>query len=288
MSAFRYLEPASLAEAINLLAGRDPDVHLMAGGTALVPLVKTGYVQPSVVVGLRRLAGLRTIERRGDELVVGGLVTHTDVAESPVVRAGWPLLAEACRVVGTVRIRNQGTLGGNVAHADPSQDPPPALLVLEATARVAGPDGERRIPMADCFVDIFETSLDPAEILLDLSVPPVPAGSRTAYRKFLPRSQDDYATVAVAALVRMDPDGRVADVRVALGGAGPRPVRATAVEAALDGEVPTPSTIAAAAAEVDAAIDPIDDARGSAAYKRAMARVWVERTLGDLCGVPVA
>jgi carbon-monoxide dehydrogenase medium subunit len=288
MSAFRYAEPSSVADAVALLDGADADVHLLAGGTALVPLIKTGYVAPSLVVGLRRLAGLRTIERRGGELVIGSLASHGEVAESPLVRSGWPLLAEACGVVGTVRIRNQGTLGGNLVHADPSQDPPPALLVLEATARVVGPAGERRIPMADWFVDIFETSLDPAEILIDLTLPPVPAGSRTAYRKFLPRSKDDYATVAVAGLVRTDAAGQVADVRVALGGAGPRPVRATGVEAALAGALPTPSAIAAAAAEVAAAIDPIDDVRGSAAYKRAMARVWVERTLGDLCGVPVA
>jgi len=288
MSGFRYVEPASLSEAIHLIARPDADVHLIAGGTALVPLIKTGYVEPSVVVGLRRLPGLGTIEPRGDELVIGSLVTHSEVAESALIRAGWPLLAEACAVVGTVRIRNQGTLGGNVVHADPNQDPPPALLVLEATARVAGPDGERRFPMAECFVDIFETSLKPAEILLDLTLPPVPSSSRTAYRKFLPRSRDDYATVAVAALLRTDARGRIVDVRVALGGAGHRPVRATAVERALVGRVPSSASLGAAATEVDQAIDPIEDARGTAAYKRAMARVWVERTLGELCGLTVA
>lgn len=288
MKGFRYVEPTQVGDAIDLLATADGEGHLLAGGTALVPLMKTGYVQPSIVIGLRRLPGLRAIERRGKELVIGSLVSHTKIAESAAVRAGWPLLADACGLVGTVRIRNQGTLGGNVVHADPNGDPPPALLVLEAIAHVAGPAGERRIAMADCFVDIFETSLEPAEILLDLSLPPLPPGSRTAYRKVLPRSQDDYATVAVAALVRTDQAGRIDEVRVALGGVGPRPLRATGVERALIGGVPTAGSLAAATAGLDETIDPIDDARGSAAYKRAMARVWVERTLGELCGIPVA
>lgn len=287
MSAFRYVEPTSVADAIELLAAPSGEAHLVAGGTALVPLLKLGYVQPDVVVGMRRLPGLRTIERRADGLAVGGLATHAEVAESAIVQAGWPLLAAACAAVGTIRIRNQGTLGGNVVHADPAQDPPPALLVLEAEARLAGPGGERRLPLSECFVGIFETSLGPAEILLELVVPPLPAGARTAYRKFLPRSQDDYPTVSVASLVRTDADGRVGEARVALAGVAPRPLRARAVEAAIVGRRPSPDAIATAAAELDAEIDPIDYVRGSAAYKRRMARVWVERTLGELCGVAI-
>jgi carbon-monoxide dehydrogenase medium subunit len=288
MSAFRYLEPTRIEDAIGLIADPSAEAHLLAGGTSLVLMVKLGYVQPAVVVGMRRLPGLGAIERRDGALVIGSLVTHAEIAESPVVRAGWPLLADACAAVGTIRIRNQGTLGGNVAHADPNQDPPPALLVLEATARVAGPNGERQVPLGELFVDVFETSLEPGEILLDLTIPAVPAGSRMAYRKFLPRSQDDYATVAVAALVRSDPDDRVVEARVAVAGSGPRPLRATGVEQALLGERPTVGRIAAAASAFDEVADPIDDIRGSATYKRAMARVWIERALGDVCGVPVA
>jgi carbon-monoxide dehydrogenase medium subunit len=288
MSTFRYLEPTRLDEAIDLIGDDAADAHLLAGGTALVPLLKLGYLQPSVVVGMRLLPGLRAIEQRGDALIIGSLVTHTEIAEARVVRASWPLLADACAAVGTVRIRNQATLGGNIVHADPNQDPPPALLVLEASARIAGPAGERRVPLRDVFVDVFETSLERGEILLDVTIPAPPPGSRMAYRKFLPRSQDDYATVAVAALVRMDADGRVAEARIALAGAGPRPVRATGVELAMVGQRPTAEAIAAAATALDQVADPIDDMRGSAAYKRAMARVWVERTLGGLCGVAVA
>ncbi|MGH2406521.1 MAG: FAD binding domain-containing protein [Candidatus Limnocylindrales bacterium] len=288
MSTFRYVEPTRFDEAIDLLGDDAFEAHLLAGGTALVPLLKLGYLQPSVVVGMRRLPGLRAIERRGDELIIGSLVTHTEIAESPVVRAGWPLLADACAAVGTVRIRNQATLGGNIVHADPNQDPPPALLVLEAVARIAGPAGERRVPLRDIFVDVLETSLERGEILLDVTIPAPPPGCRMAYRKFLPRSQDDYATVAIAALLRVDADDRIAEARIALAGAGPRPFRATEVELAMVGQRPTAEAIAAAATALDQVADPIDDVRGSANYKRAMARVWVERTVGALSGVAVA
>ena len=287
MSSFRYVEPATIDDAIAVLAAAGPEGHVVAGGASLVPLLSLGMLQPDVVVGLRRLTSLRSITLEDGWLVVGATATHAEIAESPTVLAGWPLLAEACRVVGTVRIRNQGTLGGNLAHADPSQDPPPALLVLDAVVRICGPDGERRITVNELLVDVFETSLEAGELLLDIRVPQVPAGSRTVYRKFLPRSQDDYATVAVAALVQRGSDGRLEDVRIGLGGVGPRPVRATAVEAALTGVEPDAAAIAAAAATVDDVIDPFDDARGSADYKRAMTRVVVERALGELCEVVV-
>ena len=287
MSSFRYVEPATVDDAIAILTDAGPDGHVVAGGASLVPLLTLGMVQPEVVVGLRRLTALRSITTEDGWLVIGATATHAEIAASPMVTEGWPLLAEACAVVGTIRIRNQGTLGGNLAHADPSQDPPPALLVLDAVVRVAGPGGERHIAVDDLFVDVFETSLQPGDLVLDIRVPPVPAGSRTAYRKFLPRSQDDYATVAVAGLVRRSPDSRLEDVRIGLGGVGPRPVRAGAPETALAGRVPDAGALASAAALVDDAIDPIDDVRGSAAYKRAVARVVVERTLGELCEVEV-
>jgi carbon-monoxide dehydrogenase medium subunit len=287
MSSFRYVEPATVDDAIAILTDAGPDAHVVAGGASLVPLLTLGMVQPEVVVGLRRLTALRSIATEDGWLVIGATATHAEIAASPIVTAGWPLLARACDVVGTVRIRNQGTLGGNLAHADPSQDPPPALLVLDAVVRVAGPDGERRIAIDDLFVDVFETSLAPSELVLDIRVPPIPPGSRTAYRKFLPRSQDDYATVAVAGLARHGPGGRLDDVRIGLGGGGPRPVRARALETALTGVAADAGALAAAAALLDDSIDPIDDVRGSAAYKRAMACVVVERTLGELCEVGV-
>ena len=193
-----------------------------------------------------------------------------------------PALATTFGHVATVRIRNQGTIGGNVAHADPAQDPPPMLIALDAEAVLTSQSGERVVPLDEFFVDYLTTTLQPAEVLTSIRLPPLPAGTCATYEKFLPRTHDDYATVSVAATLRLDADGRCANVRVALGGAAGTPVHARAVEDALRGESPTDQRIADAAALVLDLVDPPDDARGSAAYKRRMARVWTERALRGL------
>ena len=206
-------------------------------------------------------------------VIVDGALTSACLL--PAVLVDWSSIA-------TIRIRNQATIGGNLAHADPSQDPPPLLMALDAAIEIAGPAGARRVvPMADFFVDFFETVLEPGEVILGVRVPTAEAGARTVYRKFMPRSADDYATVSVASTLRLDPDGRVAAARIALGGVGPRPVRARAVEEALVGELPGDARLRDAAELVRDAIDPLDDVRGSARYKRDMAAVWVRRAVAE-------
>jgi len=184
--------------------------------------------------------------------------------------------------VATIRIRNQGTIGGNLAHADPAQDPPPMLIALNAQIVLTNKAGERIIPLEEFFVDYLTTTLQPGEVLTRIQLPPVAKGTRATYQKFLPRTHDDYATVSVAATLRVDADGRCADVRVALGGVAGVPVHARAVEDALRGEDLTDRRIADASALVLDLVDPPDDARGSASYKRRMARVWTERALKNL------
>src|SRR5260221_12050389 len=182
--------------------------------------------------------------------------------------------------IATVRIRHQATVGGNLAHADPAQDPPPTLIAFGATVTVAGPGGARRdVAVEELFVDHLTTSLLEGEIIVGVRIPPVAAGTRATYLKFLPRSQDDYATVSVAAALRIDGDGRIASPRVALGAGGPTPGRARAVEDAIAGQRPSAGLFANAAALVRDAIAPLDDVRGSAAYKRDMAVVWTRRAL---------
>lgn len=283
MDPFDYRPARTVAEALDLLARHGEDAHLMAGGTALVLLMKQGLVRPKVVIGLRGVAELRGIAREADgALRINALVTHREAQTSPEVRAHCAALAEAFAKVATVRIRNQGTVGGNLAHADPAQDPPPMLMALDAEAIVVGKSAERSVPLERFFVDYFETALAPGELLSGVRVPPLPSGTRATYVKFLPRTADDYATVAVAARLRLDGDGRCADVRVALGAAGTVPLRARKVEAALTGERLTPERVAQAAALVRDEVDPLDDARGSADYKREMARVWTARALTSL------
>jgi carbon-monoxide dehydrogenase medium subunit len=281
---FELHQPDSLAEVLALLGqfGGD-DVHLMAGGTSLVLLMNLGLVEPTRVISLRRLAELQGIHARPNGgLEIRALATHRQGELSPEVQAYCPALATTFGHVATVRIRNQGTIGGNVAHADPAQDPPPMLIALGAEVVLTSQSGERVVPLDEFCVDYLTTTIQPGEVLTAIRLPPLPPGTRATYAKFLPRSQDDYATVSVAATLRLAADGRCADVRVALGGAAGRPVHARAVEDALRGESLTDQRIGDAAALVLDLVDPPDDARGSSAYKRRMARVWTERALKNL------
>jgi aerobic carbon-monoxide dehydrogenase medium subunit len=279
---FDYLEPETLDEALALLADDPEGTLVMAGGTSLVILMKQDLVRPERVLGLRRIAQLRAIDEGRDVLALGALATHGALARSRAVRAHAAALASTFAAVATVRIREQATLGGNLAHADPAQDPPVTLLALDAVAVARSRFGERRIPLDALFADIFETSLEQGELLLRVELPPLPAGARVTYKKFLPGTLDDYATVSVATVVAADAAGVCTHARIALGGAGPVPLRAREAERSLLGRKIDDAAIREAAALAAAATDPIDDLRGSADYKRAMAGVWTERALREV------
>jgi carbon-monoxide dehydrogenase medium subunit len=281
---FELHQPDSLAEALALLGQFDGDeVHLVAGGTSLVLLMNLGLVEPTRVISLRRMVELQGIlALPGGGLEIRALATHRQGELSPEVQAYCPALATTFGHVATVRIRNQGTIGGNVAHADPAQDPPPMLIALDAQVVLSSDSIKRVVPLETFFVDYLTTTLQQGEVLTSIRLPPLAPGTRATYVKFLPRTHDDYATVSVGATLRLDADGRCADVRVALGGAAGVPLRVRPVEDALRGEDLTDQRIAEAAALVLDLVDPPDDARGSAAYKRRMARVWTERALRGL------
>lgn len=279
---YDYHEPETLLEAVELLARHGEDAHLIAGATAFTLLWRQGLLRPGHVIGLRRIASLGGISNAGGGVMVGATVTHRAIERSPDIARYCPALTRTFASVATVRVRNQATLGGNLAHADPAQDPPPMLIALGAEVVAVSGSGERSIALDDLFVDVFTTSLRADEILTSVRLPALAPGTRATYLKFLPRTADDYATVSVAATLRLEEDGSVADVRIALGACGPTPVRARSVEAALKGVRPDAKRIAEAAASVDADIAPFDDIRGSSAYKRDMARVWTERALTSL------
>jgi carbon-monoxide dehydrogenase medium subunit len=282
MRPFDYLEPDTVDEAVALLADDPDDTVVMAGGTSLVILMKQELIRPARVIGLRRIEQLRAIGIADDGLSLGALATHGALARSHAVRAYAAALASTFATVATVRIREQATLGGNLVHADPAQDPPVTLLALDGVAVATNGSRARRIPLDALFVDLFETSLESNEILLRVELPPLPAGTRVTYRKFLPATLDDYATVSVAAAVATDASGACTHARIALGGVGPVPLRAQDAERSLAGRRLDDVAIREAAALAAAATDPIDDLRGSASYKRAMARVWTERALREV------
>ena len=287
MRTFDYTAAGSVDEALAALEEFGDEVEFIAGGTSLILLMQQGLVQPAKVVGLGNIKELRGIKRTADGgLEVGAMTTHRQLETSPEAFAYAAALPQSLGVIATIRIRNQATLGGNLVHADPAQDPPPVLIALDSTIDVVSSGGgARSIPMEEFFTDFFETTLGENELLRSVKVPPMPAGSRLAYKKFLPRTEDDYATVSVAVRLGVDADGTCKDIRIGLGALAVTPLRAKGVETALLGQKLTAASIREAAALVRDEVDPLDDVRGSAGYKREMARVWTERTIASLAGI---
>ena len=278
MHEFTFHSPETIAEALALLDQHAGEARVIAGGTALVLLMKQSLVQPRHVVSLDRVEGLGGIRLDDDGLHIGATARHRDVETSDLVRAHAPLLGDVYGRVSTVRIRNAATVGGGLAHADPAQDPPAALIALNASVRLVSSAGERTVPLDELFIDYYETTLAPGEIVREVVVPLPEPRARSVYLKFLPRTKDDYATVAVAAHAELD-GARCERLRVALIAVGPTPLRALAVERALEGSAVTAGAIQRAAEAVADAVDPLDDFRGSAGYKRDMAVVFTRRAL---------
>jgi aerobic carbon-monoxide dehydrogenase medium subunit len=280
MIPFEYRTPKNLKEVHAALQEFGPDAKLIAGGTALVIMMKQRLVRPSCVVSLRNLRGLNGVEVKDGGLSIGGLATHRAVESSSLVRRRLPVLAETYHHVATIRVRNMATVGGGLAHADPNQDPPPTLIALGATVKAASANGSRVVPLDGFFTDYYETVLNPEEIITELFIPKVAANTGAAYIKFLPRTADDYATVSAAAVLTLDKNLKsITDVRIALGSVGTTPIRATAAEAVLRGQPVKAEAFSEAGEKAKEAVDPISDFRGSAGYKKEMAAVFVRRAL---------
>jgi carbon-monoxide dehydrogenase medium subunit len=284
---FEFHRPESLDEVFGLLERYGEDARLMAGGTALVLQMKQRLAQPSHVVGMRRLAGLdalNAIEETDDGIRIGALCTQRKVEDSPLVKERLPLLAETLGRVATPRIRNMATIGGGLVNGDPNQDPPPSLIALGASVELVSSAGSRTVPVEALFRDYYETDVQPGEVLASVTVPPQPADSGWAYLKFLPRTADDYGTVSVAAVISREADGSCRDARIVLGSVGVTPVRAYEAESLLQGGPLGDEIIRAAAATLRDAVDPLDDFRGSAEYKRDMAEVFTRRAVAAAKG----
>jgi len=280
MIPFEYRTPKSLKEVHATLQEFGSDAKLIAGGTALVIMMKQRLVRPTCLVSLRSVRGLNGIEMKNGGISIGGLATHRAVETSPVLRRRLPMLAETYHHVATLRVRNMATVGGGLAHADPNQDPPPSLIALGATVKAISANGTRVIPLDEFFKDYYETILNPDEIISEVIVPKLPPNSGAAYIKFLPRTADDYATVSAAAVLTLDKTRKtIADVRIALGSVGVTPIRARAAEDLLRGQPVKTEAFAEAGEKAKEAVDPVSDFRGSAAYKKDMAGVFVRRAL---------
>jgi aerobic carbon-monoxide dehydrogenase medium subunit len=279
MRRFNLLEPKSIQDACEILSA-DEDVKLISGGTALLILIKQGILLPKTLVNLKKIKGAAeiTYEPRSG-LRVGGLASIFDVESAPAVRQHYPLLAQACHVVANIRIRNMATIGGNLAHADSQSDPPAALVAFDASVELTTRDRVRIVKLRDFLIGSYETGLAHDEILTALLVPPAPANVKGTYLKFTTRSSEDRPCAGVAAWVR-HANGMPAEARVVVGAVSPAPVVLTD-QGLGSGQKSTADAIAEIARNAAAAVDPIDDLRGPADYKRQLVRVLVRRALTE-------
>ena len=279
---FALAEPETVREAVEVLERLDGDARIIAGGTALVPTLRLGLVIPDRLVSLHRIPGLSGIRVDKGALDIGAMTSLAALARHGPARSGWPLLSQAGGRVATPAIRSAATIGGNLCYAEAASDPAPALLCLEARVRIAASAGERVVPIGEFFTGFYQTAVAPGEILTTVSVPAQPAGARGGYLKFCPRSAEDKPLIGVAALLVLGAAQQVGDIRIALGGAAPPPIRARRAEAVVKGQALTDLAIRAAADAAAGEAEPLSDLMGSADYRREMIRVWVRRLLAAL------
>ena len=269
-----------------MLADTGEESRLFAGGVALMLAMRQRLITPSHVVYMGGVQGLDRIEfdeRQG--LRIGALTRHQQIADSSVIQSRYSMLAEMAAHVANPQVRNQGTVAGNLCYADPASDPPSCLMALGAELRTVGPQGERSIPMDEFFIDYYTTALEPAEVVTEIRVPPMPADAKGAYTRFLRTAAEHRPLVNVAVMVRRE--GKTCrEVRVAVGASVPIPLRISRAEKFLSDKTVNPEVLDQAAAIVAKDISPVSDFRGSAEYRREMVRVVARRTLGtafDLC-----
>jgi carbon-monoxide dehydrogenase medium subunit len=276
-SAFAYERAESVQDAIALLSQHGEAAKLIAGGHSLLPIMKLRLAEPERLIDIGRIDALKGVRNDGDDIAIGALMTHHQVATDELLRSRAPLLAAAAEVIGDRQVRNRGTIGGALAHADAAADYPAAILALEATIVAEGPGGERLIPARDFFIDFLTTALEPTEVLREIRITSPGPGYGWSYQK-LANQASGYAIVGVAALLALD-DGNCSDVRVAVTGAGPVPWRASATEDALRGKRLEDATVSSAAALVDGDVQFLDDLHGSAEYRRRVTRGLTRRAI---------
>ncbi|MGW0998542.1 FAD binding domain-containing protein [Streptomyces sp. NPDC002520] len=279
--AFEYARPASVDEAVRILSDAGEDAKVLAGGQSLLPLLRLRLAFPELVVDVGRIQELRGVREDGDTLVIGAMTTHHAVLRAPLVRRHAGLLAQATATVADPAVRHRGTLGGSLAHADPAGDLPAVMLALDAELVAAGPEGRRRIPAREFFVDYLQSVLAPYELLVEVRIPKSDAWS-FHYEKFH-RVAQAWAIVGVAALVRRD-DGGIAEARIALTNMGSIPLRATLTEEALVG-ADGPGAVARAAEAAAEGTQPSQDLSASPEYREHLARVLTERAVLTAAGM---
>jgi aerobic carbon-monoxide dehydrogenase medium subunit len=277
-AAFDYHAPSTIGDATALLAKLGEDAKILSGGQSLIPLMKLRLASPAHLVDINGIPGLAYLREAEGVLRIGGLTRESELEESDLIRARYPLLHDTSKVIADPLVRNLATVGGNLAHGDPANDHPATMLALGAELVVVGAKGERRIPIGSFFTGPFATSLKPDEILVEIRVPAPARHSSGAYLK-LERKVGDFATAAVAAQLTLGAGGTCDQVGIGLTNVGLTPIKAAKAEAALRGEKPDEATIKLAAELAAEASEPAADLRGSVEYKRDLVRVLTARAL---------
>jgi carbon-monoxide dehydrogenase medium subunit len=279
MKNFEYLEPTTVAEACRLLAAHNGDAKVFAGGAHLTILMKQGLYQPKVLINIKKIPELHGIQfDHKNGLTLGALVTHREIETSSVVKENYPVLAQAEREVANIRVRNMGTIGGNLASGEPLTDLSQIFIALDGELQIAAPNGTRIIPVEELFVDFYQTSLGDDEIVTHVILPPLPPHSGIEYIRFSSSSVVDKPAVGVAARMTLNGSGDACkSARLVLGCVGPTPVRARKAEGLFAGKVITRELIEEAALVASQECSPSDDLRGSEHYKRAVVRTLVKR-----------
>jgi CO/xanthine dehydrogenase FAD-binding subunit len=275
---FSYHDPESTEEALAVLSEHGESGKVLAGGQSLVPLLNFRLARPEHLIDINRIGSLAGIAKRDGILRIGAMTRQSALERSAVVAEHWPLLTEATVYLAHAQIRNRGTVGGSVAHADPAAELPVALTALEARFHVRSARGTREVDAETLFRSQLMTTIEPDELLVEIEVPPLPTGTGWAFVEFA-RRHGDFALGGAACLITLDDSARCSRARLALLGAGPRPLRAMAAEKVLAGaEITADATREAADAAVDG-ISPTGDIHGSSAYRRDLARVMARRAI---------
>jgi carbon-monoxide dehydrogenase medium subunit len=276
-AAFEYYSPKSVKEAVGLLQEHGDDAKVLAGGHSLLPIMKFRLAQPKVVVDIGRIPGLDAITASKDGVTIGALATHDNVEHSDVLKDKCPLLAEVAGVIGDMQVRNRGTIGGALAHADPAADYPGAILALEAQIVATGPKGARTIAAKDFFVEMLTTALSPTELITEVRVPALAKGTGTAYVKHA-HPASGYAVVGVAVVLSVS-GGKCQRAAIGINGVEGKAYRATAVEQALVGKALDEKTVAEAAAQAAKAADAQGDVYASGEFRAHLAQVYTKRAV---------
>ncbi|MDB5545345.1 MAG: Molybdopterin dehydrogenase, FAD-binding [Hyphomicrobiales bacterium] len=276
LAPIRYAAPSTVDEAIALLASCD--AKIMSGGQSLMPIMAFRLATPELIVDLKKIAGLDKITIDAEGVHLGAKVKWHDIECDARLLTAHPLLAEAIKHVAHYQIRNRGTVGGSVAHADPASEMPAIAACCDAVISIVGPKGLRKVGAADFFVGALQTVLEPDDVVVDILLPAWPAARRWGFQEFA-RRRGDFALAGIAAYFDVDEQGRAANAHIAVFGAADHQHRLAGAEAALNGAKPTPETIAAAARAAAAEVDPPSDIHAPADYRRALVETLTERAL---------